>query len=102
MEKPACAFTGHRPKSFPWKYDETAYGCIQLKNTLATQIGALVDSGVTDFFSGMALGTDAYCSQIVLDLRRKNPTLKFHCVLPHEGHADKMIASAREMYNTIL
>ena len=58
MERLACAFTGHRPKSFPWKYDETAYGCIQLKKTLAAQIGALVDSGVTDFFSGMALGID--------------------------------------------
>ena len=34
MEKNTCAFTGHRPKSFPWKYDETAPGCVQLKEAL--------------------------------------------------------------------
>lgn len=26
----ACAFTGQRPKSFPWQYDETAHDCILL------------------------------------------------------------------------
>ena len=45
MEKIACAFTGHRPKSFPWKYDESALDCILLKEVLATQIKALADRG---------------------------------------------------------
>ena len=30
MEKIACAFTGHRPKSFPWKYDERDPDCVLL------------------------------------------------------------------------
>ena len=55
-----------------------------------------------DFFSGMAEGTDCYCSQIVLYLRRENPALKLHCILLHEGQADKWSASARERYNAIL
>lgn len=54
----SCAFTGHRPKSFPWKYDETARDCILLKEVLAAQITKLADQGVTDFLSGMALGVD--------------------------------------------
>ena len=41
-----CAFTGHRPKSFPWKYDETTPGCVMLKKVLAEQITVLVDDGV--------------------------------------------------------
>lgn len=102
MERLACAFTGHRPKSFPWKYDETAYGCIQLKNTLATQIAALVDSGVTDFLSGMALGIDLWAAQIVLDLRKKNPLLKLCCALPCKGQEKKWPAHAQEQYRSIL
>lgn len=55
-----CAFTGHRPNSFPWKYDETARDCVLLKKVLAGQIDALVGEGVTEWLSGMALGTDLW------------------------------------------
>jgi len=44
MSQNSCAFTGHRPKSFPWKYDETDRNCILLKEVLATQIAALADA----------------------------------------------------------
>ena len=73
-----------------------------LKAVLTEQIAALAKAGVTDFFSGMAEGTDCYCSQIVLDLHTKNPALRLHCILPHEGQADRWSASAREKYNSIL
>ena len=102
MDNLSCSFTGHRPKSFPWKYNESAEGCIMLKGILAVQIITLVDKGITKFFSGMALGVDVWSSQIVLDLRKENPALKLHCILPHERQADKWNTSAREQYNTIL
>ena len=76
--------------------------CVALKAVLTEQIAALAKAGVTDFFSGMAEGTDCYCSQIVLTLREINPALKLHCVLPHKGQADRWSASARERYNAIL
>ena len=98
----ACAFTGHRPKSFPWKYNETALDCVLLKKVLAVQVKALADKGVTDFLSGMAQGTDLWCSQIVLDLKKKNPALKLHCVLPCKGQESKWTASAQERYRSIL
>ncbi len=101
MDKTTCAFTGHRPKSFPWKYNETAPGCILLKEVLTEQITALADRGVTDWYSGMALGTDLYCAQIVLDLQKENPALRLHCVLPCEGQADGWSESARERYYSI-
>ncbi len=102
MDKTTCAFTGHRPKSFPWKYDETAPGCILLKEVLAAQIMVLADRGVTDWFSGMALGTDLWCAQIVLDLRKKNSMLKLCCILPCEGQESKWPAVAQEQYRSIL
>ena len=61
-----------------------------------------MDREVTDFLSGMAQGVDLWCSQIVLDLKKKNPALKLHCILPHEGQTDKWSDLAREKYNTIL
>ena len=102
MDRTTCAFTGHRPKSFPWRYDETAPGCILLKEVLTEQITALAAKGVTDWFSGMALGTDHYCAQIVLDLRKGNPALRLHCILPCEEQADSWSDSAREQYDSLL
>lgn len=98
----ACAFTGHRPKKLPWRYDETDSRCVALKEKLTEQIARLAEAGVTDFFSGMAEGTDVYCAQIVLDLRKKNPALNLHCVLPCEGQADSWSDSAQERYHTIV
>lgn len=97
-----CAFTGHRPKSFPWKYNEAAPGCVLLKEVLAKQIKLLADRGVTDWLSGMAQGVDLWCAQIVLDLRKENPALKLHCVLPCRGQESKWAASAQERYRSIL
>ena len=102
MMETTCAFTGHRPKSFPWKYNEAARECVLLKETLAAQITALAEQGVTDYLSGMALGTDLWCAQIVLDLQKKYPALKLHAILPCEGQERKWTASAQEHYRSIL
>ena len=102
MAEFTCAFTGHRPKSFPWKYDETAPDCVLLKEVLSAQIKMLADRGVTDFFSGMAQGVDLWSSQFVLDLQKKNPALNLHCVLPCKGQEDKWTVSAQESYHSIL
>jgi len=52
---------------------------------LATQIKGLVKAGATDFMSGMALGIDIICAEIVLALWEKNPVLQLHCILPCRG-----------------
>ncbi len=66
MEVKSCAFTGHRPKKFPWGYNETDARCVALKKALAEEITKLVDAGYTDFFSGMAEGTDAWAAMTVM------------------------------------
>ena len=97
-----CAFTGHRPHKFPWKYDEADSRCVALKASLIEQITKLADAGVTDFYSGGADGVDCWTSLIVLELRKKNPALKLHMILPHEAQADKWSNSAQERYHSIL
>ena len=82
--------------------NETDARCIALKKALAKEITKLVDAGYTDFLSGMAEGTDAWAALAVLALKKENPALKLHCVLPCEGQADEWSASARERYFSIL
>lgn len=98
----ACAFTGHRPHKFPWRDNEDDPRCIALKKVMTEQITALAEAGVTEYYSGGADGTDCWASLIVLTLREKNPALKLHCILPHEGQADSWSDSARERYHSIL
>lgn len=102
MERNSCAFTGHRPHKFPWRYDEADNRCVALKAALAAQITALAEAGVTDFYSGGADGVDCWAALIVLELRKKNPALNLHLILPHEGQADKWSDSAQERYHSIL
>ena len=102
MIEKCCAFTGHRPRKFPWGYDETDARCIALKKALTEQTARLVEAGYTDFFSGMAEGIDTWAALAVLALKKENSALKLHCVLPCEGQADRWSASARELYFSIL
>ncbi len=102
MNDNCCAFTGHRPKKFPWGYDEADSRCVELKAVLKWEIQMLIEAGVTDFYSGMAEGTDIWAASTVLELRKTNPALKLHCVVPFRGQADKWAASARRLYTKIL
>ncbi len=102
MKYSGCSFTGHRPKKLPWYYNENCLDCIKLKEVLVSRISCLATLGVTDFFSGMAEGTDMFCSEIVLAQRKVNPALKLHCVLPCEGQADRWSDSAQDRYRSIL
>ena len=98
----ACAFTGHRPQKLPWRFDETAPGCVALKETLTTQITALVEDGYTEFLTGMAEGVDLWAVQIVLALRVTNPSLCLHCILPCAEQSARWSAASREQYRAIL
>lgn len=97
-----CAFTGHRPNKLPWHYDETNSRCLALKTMLTDQICLLIEAGFTQFLSGMAEGTDIFCSEIILALRKENPVIKLHCILPCTTQAEKWSVSSRDRYHSIL
>lgn len=97
-----CAFTGHRPAKLPWKYDEKDKRCVELKGMLANQIEKLIAAGVTDFSTGMALGTDTWAAMAVLNLRERNPAIRLRCILPCEGQDVKWPILVKERYKYIL
>ena len=50
MPDQTCCFTGHRPQSFPWKYNEADPRCVLLKFRLKRQIiQAVEQDGVIHF-----------------------------------------------------
>ncbi len=102
MIERCCAFTGHRPKKFPWGYEEADIRCVALKQELGQESAKLVNAGYVDFLSGMAEEADAWAALDVLALKKENPALKLHCILPCDGQADGWPASARELYFSIL
>lgn len=97
-----CAFTGHRPKKFPWGHNEADEQCVALKKALAKEIAKLVDAGYTDFLSGMAQGVDLWGAEIVLGLKKKTPALCLHCVLPCEGQERRWPTTEQKRYHSIL
>lgn len=100
MKEKTCAFTGHRPNRLPWREEDPR--CAALKAILAEQIEALAADGVTDFFSGMALGVDTWAALAVLALRERDPSVRLHCVLPCEGQESGWLPEEQALYRAIL
>ena len=82
MQEKSCAFTGHRPRKFPWGYNEADARCVALKEKLAEEIAKLVEAGYTDFLSGMAEGADTWAALAILALKKEHPALKLTASCP--------------------
>ena len=69
MKTKKCAFTGHRPQSLPFGFNEADERCIALKQKLRDEIiRQIEENGVTHFITGMAIGVDMFAAEIVLGL----------------------------------
>ena len=70
MKTKQCAFTGHRPQSLPFGFNEADERCIALKQKLRDEIiRQIEENGVTHFITGMAIGVDMFAAEIVLGLK---------------------------------
>lgn len=89
MDPKICCFTGHRPQKLPFGYDEDHPDCLRLKEVLRDEILLKIQNGCTGFMTGMAMGADIWCAEIVLEFRkqfpRKNITLT--AVIPYKNQA---------------
>ena len=99
----SCSFTGHRPHKLPWGRNEDDERCIATRKALAGQIEALHRlRGITDYYSGMADGTDLFAALAVLELKERCPDVQLHCILPYPGQCDRWPEPARDRYHAIL
>lgn len=98
-----CAFTGHRPQSLPFGFDETDMRCVRLKQILKNQIIRIIrEEGVTYFITGMARGIDQFAAEIVLKLKQSYPEIKLECAVPCRTQPVKWEKTARERYQSLL
>lgn len=99
MKVKKCAFTGHRPQSLPFGFNETDERCIALKQTLRAEIIKLIeDEGVTHFISGMAIGVDMYAAEIVIGLKSSYDSIILESAIPCETQAAKWTEEQRNRY----
>lgn len=83
-ENGVCCFTGHRPMKLPFGLDESHPKCNQLKSILRAEIERLItEHRVCRFITGMALGIDQICAEIVLDLKKEYPQIMLECAIPY-------------------
>lgn len=68
-----CCFTGHR------NVKVTA----RLINNISETICSLIEThGITEYYSGGAVGWDMLCENVVLSLKEKYPFIHLHLILP--------------------
>lgn len=100
VEKTAC-FTGHRPQSIPYLWDEQSKESLKLKDEIEKAIIHLIENeNVIHFISGMAIGVDMISAELVLELKAQYPNITLECALPCETQAARWSEKYRNRYFT--
>lgn len=102
VDKKTCCFTGHRPQSFHFKYNEEHEDCIKIKNMLSQAIEDALLNGYTHFISGMAIGVDTWAAEAVIELKHKYPYITLEAAIPCENQDSKWNPQAKKRYCALL
>lgn len=98
-----CCFTGHRPNKLPWKYKENGLRFFIFKIKLINTITKLIkNNNYTHFITGMALGTDLICAEIVLKLKKHFKNITLECAIPCLNQTTKWLPNSIERYNNVI
>jgi len=98
-----CCFTGHRPKTLPWGHDESDLRCVAFKSKIKFTVeNLIVAEGYKKFISGMAMGADMICAEIVLTLRNIYPYIKLECAVPNYAFTESWQPEEVRRYSSIL
>ena len=95
LRKHRCCFTGHRP-------DKMQQGEKEIKPLLEKAIDDAIANGYVTFITGMAMGTDIWAAEIVLEREKKNPELHLVCALPHPRFEKPRSMAEKMRFNWII
>ena len=90
-----CCFTGHRP-------DKMEFGEKEIKPLLEKAIDDAIAEGYVTFITGMAMGTDIWAAEIVLERKKKNNDLHLICALPHPNFEIRRSITEKMRFNKII
>lgn len=103
MKLRTCSFIGHTYNTFLFKDDETTYECQKIKELLREQIISLIKyNNVRYFITGMSLGVDQWCAEIVLEIKKQIKYIQLECALPCETQAERWTEKQRDRYFDIV
>ena len=95
LRKHRCCFTGHRP-------DKMELGEKEIKPLLEKAIDDAISKGFVTFITGMAMGTDIWAAEIVLEKKKKNDAIHLICALPHPNFETKRSLTEKMRFSKIL
>lgn len=90
-----CCFTGHRPGKMDMSEKE-------VKPLLEKAIDDAIANGYVTFIIGMAMGTDIWAGEIVLDRKKHNKYIHLICALPHPGFENRRSLTEKMRFNKII
>ncbi len=76
--------------------------CAALKARLGAVIEQCIKDGADCFFSGMARGTDMWCAEIVLELKKIYPNIKLTAIIPCRTQTNGWTDAEKRRYDKIL
>lgn len=100
-----CCVTGHRPKGFPWDYNDTKSASHQeYLEAMACYIDLIIRKDNVDYFiAGGAIGVDMDFAEIVLDFRdHVYDHIRLEIAVPCKGQDARWSESDKARYKSIL
>lgn len=97
-----CTFTGHRENKLPWRGNEAAPECVELKARIADAVSAVYSAGIRHYICGMATGCDMYFCEAAIALRECHDDISVEAAVPWEGQADGWSAALRARHSRLV
>ena len=93
----SVCFTGHRelPDALSAEYRE-------LIRDTDLALKRVYEAGARDFYTGGAAGFDQIAGELVLRLKKKDPSVRLHVLLPYAGYTGKLNHAERLRRQTLL
>ncbi len=95
-------FTGHRSQKLPWRFNEQDPRCIKMRETAKQEIEKAIQQGYMIFISGMAIGFDIICAELVLELKKKYPNIQLVAALPCRNQDSVWQEKDRARYKKVM
>ena len=99
-----CAFTGHRPKSFAWDYeDKSNPKHIDYLRRMEYFIEhAILHNQAEYFLCGSAMGADTDFAEAVIRLRQKYPHIRLEIAEPYPSYGESYAEANKARYRAII
>lgn len=96
-----CSFTGYRPSKLSFDFNKSDEAYCRLYDVIKEEIISLAEKGIKYFQTGMALGIDLMCGEIVLELK-KDIDINLFCIIPCKNQCIGWANDGISLYNKLI